>query len=84
MRLKNMYNRLTPSTILLLTLASLKLENYKKIIKTFSRKQNEKNKSDVTDRDIIKACLDKRVGNSTLSEEELINLIKNQINSVFI
>ena len=42
--IKNMYNRLTPSTILLLTLASLKLENYKKIIKTFRRKQNEKNK----------------------------------------
>ena len=44
MRLKNMYNRLTPSTLTELTLASLKLENYKKIIKTFRRKQNEKNK----------------------------------------
>ena len=43
-----------------------------------------KNKSDVTDRDIIKACLDKRIGNGTLSKEELVNLIKNQINSVFI
>ena len=43
-----------------------------------------KNKSDVTDRDIIKACLDKRIGNGTLSEEELISLVKNQINSVFI
>ncbi len=44
MRLKNMYNRLTPSALIELTLASLKLENYKKIIKTFRRKQNEKNK----------------------------------------
>ena len=44
MRLKNMYNRLNPSTPIELTLASLKLENYKKIIKTFRRKQNEKNK----------------------------------------
>ena len=43
-----------------------------------------KNKSDVTDREIIKACLDKRIGNGTLSEEELISLVKNQINSVFI
>ena len=42
--IKNMYNRLTSSTLAELTLASLKLKNYKKIIKTFRRKQNEKNK----------------------------------------
>jgi hypothetical protein len=43
-----------------------------------------KNKSDVTDRDIIKACKDRQVCSGTLSEEKLINLVKNQINSVFI
>ena len=42
--IKNMYNRLTPSVLIELSLSSLKLENYKKIMKTFRRKQNEKNK----------------------------------------
>ena len=39
-----MFDRLTSSTLLELTLSSLKMENYKKIIKAFRRKQNEKNK----------------------------------------